>query len=167
MQRLVVYLLILFGGLGLGYYLGANSKNSSPKSENEYSQDYRENKDSRDFESSNKKNNQKNEKRESNDYEPQNTDASTDGVPNKVLEVLDHVNKTHEAIDGYVGGRKFKNLEGLLPKKSSDGRRINYQEWDVNPKMEGRNRGAERLVTGDDGSAYFTEDHYRTFKKIQ
>jgi guanyl-specific ribonuclease Sa len=28
-------------------------------------------------------------------------------------------------------------------------------------------RGAERLVTGSDGSAWFTADHYRTFLLIE
>ena len=46
-------------------------------------------------------------------------------------------------------------------------RAIAYQEWDVNPKVEGVNRGTERLVTGSDGSAYVTADHYRTFTKIR
>ena len=27
--------------------------------------------------------------------------------------------------------------------------------------------GPERLVTGSDGSAYYTDDHYKTFKKIR
>ncbi len=44
---------------------------------------------------------------------------------------------------------------------------ITYQEWDVNRKVSGVNRGAERLITGSDGSAYYTSDHYRTFTKIR
>ena len=46
-------------------------------------------------------------------------------------------------------------------------RHIKYREWDTHPLRHGVNRGAERLITGSDGSAYFTEDHYRTFKKIR
>ena len=48
-----------------------------------------------------------------------------------------------------------------------NGRRIKYREWDVNPLRPGVNRGAERLVTGSDGTAYYTDDHYATFKKIR
>ncbi|WP_445322230.1 ribonuclease domain-containing protein [Paenibacillus sp. FSL M7-1046] len=29
------------------------------------------------------------------------------------------------------------------------------------------NRGAERLVTGDDGTVYYTNDHYKAFVKIK
>ena len=48
-----------------------------------------------------------------------------------------------------------------------EGKAISYQEWDVNPKVHNVNRGAERLVTGSDGSAYYTSDHYRTFTKVR
>jgi guanyl-specific ribonuclease Sa len=34
-------------------------------------------------------------------------------------------------------------------------------------KAEGRNRGAERLVTGSDGRAWYTGDHYRTFTEVK
>ncbi|MGO9868230.1 MAG: ribonuclease domain-containing protein [Rhodomicrobium sp.] len=44
---------------------------------------------------------------------------------------------------------------------------MTYQEWDVNPRVPGVNRGAQRLVTGSDGSAYYTDDHYKTFTQIR
>ncbi|MFM8931982.1 MAG: ribonuclease domain-containing protein [Gemmataceae bacterium] len=44
---------------------------------------------------------------------------------------------------------------------------MRYREWDVNPLRPGLNRGAERLITGSDGSAHYTLDHYDTFKKIR
>jgi guanyl-specific ribonuclease Sa len=89
------------------------------------------------------------------------------GVPAKVATVLHHVDTSHKAPDGYEGGRRFHNEEKRLPQKDKDGNAISYQEWDVNPKVQGVNRGAERLVTGSDGSAYYTSDHYRTFTKIR
>lgn len=88
------------------------------------------------------------------------------GVPKKVYVVLDYILKHDNAPEGYVGGRKFKNFEGHLP-NNSNGRRINYREWDVNPKTKGKNRGKERLVTGDNNTAYFTKDHYNSFIKIE
>jgi guanyl-specific ribonuclease Sa len=94
-----------------------------------------------------------------------------EGVPAKVATVLDHIDRNHEAPDGYVGGRTFHNEgrggEQRLPQKDKEGNVISYQEWDVNPKVHNVNRGAERLVTGSDGSAYYTSDHYRTFTKIR
>lgn len=87
-------------------------------------------------------------------------------IPQKVYEVLKYIKENGEAPDGYVGGRKFGNYEKQLPQKDDNGRRINYQEWDVNPKQQGRNRGVERLVTGSDGRAYYTKNHYKSFQLV-
>lgn len=93
------------------------------------------------------------------------------GVPAKVATVLHHIDTTHAAPAGYEGGRTFHNEgqggERGLPQKDKEGNAISYREWDVNPKVQGVNRGAERLVTGSDGSAYYTSDHYRTFTKVR
>jgi guanyl-specific ribonuclease Sa len=89
------------------------------------------------------------------------------GIPEKVLTVLKHVDEHGEAPQGYEGGRTFGNFEKLLPQTDAQGRRMRYREWDVNPLRPGVNRGAERLITGSDGSAYFTDDHYKSFKKIR
>lgn len=89
------------------------------------------------------------------------------GIPQKALTVLKHVDEKGDALPNYEGGRTFLNLEKRLPQNDTQGRRLKYREWDVNPLVQGRNRGAERLVTGSDGSAYFTDDHYKTFKKIR
>lgn len=89
------------------------------------------------------------------------------GIPEKALKVLEHVDKNGEAMAGYEGGRTFGNFEKQLPQNDAQGRRLKYREWDVNPLRPGVNRGAERLVTGSDGSAYYTDDHYDTFKKIR
>jgi ribonuclease T1 len=88
-------------------------------------------------------------------------------VPQKVYDVLKYVRENGSAMDSYVGGRKFGNFENLLPKKDENGRKINYQEWDVNPKQQGRNRGTERLITGSDGKAYFTNNHYKSFVNVE
>jgi dienelactone hydrolase len=89
------------------------------------------------------------------------------GIPDKVLKVLEYVDKHGEPQDGYEGGRTFGNFERRLPITDEKGRRIKYREWDVNPLRAGVNRGVERLITGSDGGAYFTDDHYATFKKIR
>ena len=56
-----------------------------------------------------------------------------------------------------IGGDRFGNYEGLLPK----GR---YRECDVN--YQGGSRGAERLIYGEDGSIWYTEDHYESFTQL-
>jgi ribonuclease T1 len=94
-------------------------------------------------------------------------DIRTGDVPTKALKVLKYVRENGVAMDGYVGGRRFGNFEGLLPKKDKSGKRIDYQEWDVNPKIQGKNRGTERLITGSDGNGYYTGDHYRSFLLVE
>ncbi len=92
-------------------------------------------------------------------------------VPRKVMQVLEYVLEHKQAPDGYEGGREFRNLgnggDQSLPNFDSRGNTIRYQEWDVNPHVPGKNRGTERLVTGSDGRAYYTADHYRTFLRIR
>ena len=93
------------------------------------------------------------------------------GAAAKVDKVLAYIEAHREPIPGYEGGRTFHNSgqdgEQALPRSDPSGRPIRYQEWDVNPKIPGRNRGAERLVTGSDGGAYYTGDHYRTFQRVR
>jgi guanyl-specific ribonuclease Sa len=88
-------------------------------------------------------------------------------VPAKVRKVLAYVDENGKAPPGYVGGRTFQNREGKLPQTDENGKKIHYREWDVNPKIRGKNRGPERLVTGSNGSGFYTADHYRTFIKIR
>lgn len=88
-------------------------------------------------------------------------------APPYVFETLEYILEHNEAPDGYVGGRVFQNREGLLPETNPSGKRYEYREWDVHPKMPGKNRGAERLVISNEQDAYFTSDHYRSFKKIK
>lgn len=95
------------------------------------------------------------------------SNISTGNVPEKALKVLKYVREYSVAKGGYVGGRRFGNFEGLLPKKDASGKRIKYQEWDVNPKVNGKNRGAERLVTGSNGKGYYTNDHYGSFILVE
>ena len=60
---------------------------------------------------------------------------------------------------GYaIGGDKFGNREGLLPK--ADGRQ--YYECDID--TDGADsRGAKRIVYSNDGLIYYTDDHYESF----
>ena len=57
-----------------------------------------------------------------------------------------------------IGGDKFGNREGLLPKKN--GRQ--YYECDIDTKGKG-SRGAKRIVFSNDGLIYYTDDHYESF----
>jgi ribonuclease T1 len=105
--------------------------------------------------------------RESSNSYPQESSSSpivSDGkAPAHALETLEYILEYNKAPEGYVGGRMFQNREGILPRGSS----LRYQEWDVHPKSHGESRGAERLLTCSDGSAYYTDDHYRSFVKLK
>ena len=61
---------------------------------------------------------------------------------------------------GVIGGDKFGNREGLLPKEK--GR--TWYECDVN--YEGGYRGGERIVYSNDGLIFYTNDHYKTFEQL-
>lgn len=78
--------------------------------------------------------------------------------PEKARDVLAEIEKRKgEPPPGYVGGRIFQNRERRLP-------RGRYREYDVNPRVQGQNRGPERiLIEQRTGKAYYTPDHYETF----
>ncbi|PGH25624.1 hypothetical protein RN90_09765 [Fusobacterium animalis] len=69
-------------------------------------------------------------------------------------------------------GKKYKNdgRDGgqILPKKDINGNNITYNEFDVNKEDPVTNlRDNKRFVRGSDGSVYYTNDHYKTFKRIK
>lgn len=97
--------------------------------------------------------------------------AEPDQIPKAARETLAYIRKHQSAPPGYVGGRRFGNYgrggEQKLPVQDAQGRTIQYQEWDIHPKIKGRNRGPERLVTGSDGRAWYTADHYFSFTELR
>ena len=60
--------------------------------------------------------------------------------------------------DGVV----FSNREKLLPARE----RGWYREYTVRTPGE-RSRGARRIVAGRDGTLFYSDDHYRSFKRIR
>ena len=60
-----------------------------------------------------------------------------------------------------IGGSRFGNYEGLLPKKS--GR--TYMECDIDT-LGKKSRGAKRIVFSNDGLIYYTDDHYASFELL-
>ncbi len=90
-----------------------------------------------------------------------------EGIPPKVYSVLQYVRNNHHSMEGYEGGRVFSNREKIVPETDEEGKPIDYQEWDVNPKVRGQNRGSERILTGSDGRAWYTNNHYQSFTQIK
>jgi ribonuclease T1 len=60
--------------------------------------------------------------------------------------------------DGVV----FGNLEKILPKQD----RGYYHEYTVKTPGE-KDRGARRIVTGKNSERYYSDDHYKSFRRIQ
>lgn len=58
-------------------------------------------------------------------------------------------------------GAVFGNREGQLPRRS----RGYYREYTVKTPAA-RDRGARRIVAGKDGELYYTDDHYRSFRRV-
>ena len=58
-------------------------------------------------------------------------------------------------------GVTFGNRERLLPQAQ----RGYYREYTV-PTPGARDRGARRIVAGGNGELYYTDDHYRSFRRI-
>jgi len=59
-------------------------------------------------------------------------------------------------------GTVFGNFERRLPIRE----RGYYREYPV-PTPGSQGRGARRIVAGKGGEFYYTEDHYRTFRRIR
>jgi ribonuclease T1 len=152
------FLVKTFFLIGIWVFAGILS-NCQPKANNNNSSTTEWREDSNQKHKKKKKNKRKNQDKSS--YN------SNTKIPAKVYEVLAYIQANKRAPEGYVGGRRFGNFEKNLPQKDDSGHKINYQEWDVNPKQQGRNRGAERLVTGSDGRAWFTQNHYDSFVEVR
>ncbi|GAA3782103.1 ribonuclease [Streptomyces coacervatus] len=75
----------------------------------------------------------------------------------QTLALIDNGGPFPYARDGIV----FGNFEGLLPKQ----KRGYYHEYTV-PTPGSRDRGARRIVTGQGGEIYYTDDHYNTFRAV-
>ncbi len=61
-----------------------------------------------------------------------------------------------------TGGSIFRNEFVDLPVKPHG----YYREYDVEPKVLGRDRGKLRIILGDGGEVYITGNHYRDFRQI-
>lgn len=59
-------------------------------------------------------------------------------------------------------GAVFGNFEKLLPEHE----RGYYREYTVKTPGE-QDRGARRIVTGKGGERYYTDDHYKSFRRIK
>lgn len=59
-----------------------------------------------------------------------------------------------------IGGDRYGNYEGLLPKKE----KRTWKECDID-YVRG-NRNAKRIVFSNDGLIYYTDNHYKSFSRL-
>lgn len=60
-----------------------------------------------------------------------------------------------------IGGDRFGNYEGLLPK--ANGR----QYYEADCYYEGKKRNGHRIVYSNDGLVFYTDDHYESFVEMK
>lgn len=83
-------------------------------------------------------------------------------IPEKALRVLEHILETGTKPQGYVGNRKYFNVNGKLPSFGD------YREFDVDPRPKRGSRSRERLIMDQtSGRVWYTSDHYETFVEIE
>ncbi|GAA1654433.1 hypothetical protein GCM10009744_53400 [Kribbella alba] len=76
----------------------------------------------------------------------------------QTLQLIDQGGPFPYSRDGVV----FGNFEKILPKQD----RGYYHEYTVKTPGES-DRGTRRIVTGKNSERYFTDDHYKSFRRIQ
>lgn len=87
-------------------------------------------------------------------------DASLKSLPEEAKQTVALI-KSNGPFPYQQDGAVFGNREGQLPKRA----RGYYREYTV--KTPGaRDRGARRIVAGRGGELYYSEDHYRSFRRV-
>ncbi|MFR3730676.1 ribonuclease domain-containing protein [Lacrimispora sp.] len=92
--------------------------------------------------------------------------GGSSSIPEKAKNIAAQVKAKNGAPPkGYKGEEIYQNMPKEGAQKLPEG--INYKEYDINPYVKGQNRGTERIIVGNDGSVWYTNNHYDTFTKIE
>lgn len=85
-----------------------------------------------------------------------------DALPAEARETIALIDKGGPFPEPCCDGTTFQNREGILP----DHPRGYYREYTVEtPGVS--HRGARRIVAGEAGELYWTDDHYQSFERIR
>ena len=87
--------------------------------------------------------------------------ASSPSSENEAIAVVLQAIEDGDALPYEEDGQTFQNREGLLPPQPIG----YYAEYTVETPGS-PDRGARRLVIGDGGETYYTDDHYASFTRI-
>lgn len=95
--------------------------------------------------------------------------AASDGLPTVAMDDLPDEGRTTIGLIDQNGpypydqdDSVFRNREGRLPDRPQG----TYREYTVKTPGES-DRGARRIVKARDGTLYYTDDHYESFKRVQ
>lgn len=86
---------------------------------------------------------------------------SLDQLPPEALNTIKNIKNGGPFPFPNHDGTTFSNREEILPSKSLG----YYKEYTV-PTPGIHSRGAQRIVTGQNGEMYYTPDHYNTFERV-
>ena len=86
--------------------------------------------------------------------------VALDELPEEALTVLDEI-ADGGPFEFDQDGRTFQNRERHLPRRDAG----YYEEYTV-PTPGESDRGARRIVTGECGERYYTDDHYASFRSV-
>jgi ribonuclease T1 len=88
-------------------------------------------------------------------------DVLSSDLPEEARQTLELI-KSNGPFPHRQDGKTFGNREKRLPLRASG----YYREYTV--KTPGaKDRGPRRIVAGNGGEFYYTEDHYRSFRRIR
>ncbi len=88
-------------------------------------------------------------------------DVLSGDLPEEARQTLELI-KSNGPFPHRQDGKTFGNREKRLPLRASG----YYREYTV--KTPGaKDRGPRRIVAGNGGEFYYTEDHYRSFRRIR
>jgi ribonuclease T1 len=88
-------------------------------------------------------------------------DVSLSALPPEARQTLELIQR-NGTFPHRQDGRTFGNREKRLPIRAHG----YYREYTV-PTPGARDRGARRIVAGNGGEFYYTDDHYRSFRRIR
>ncbi len=84
-----------------------------------------------------------------------------DDLPPEAARILDLIDRGGPFDEDEDGGT-FQNREEILPDEQ-----LGYYEEFTVPTPGSDDRGARRIVAGEGGELYWTDDHYQSFSRIR
>jgi ribonuclease T1 len=92
--------------------------------------------------------------------------CSDNNIPRAAYVALLYYDLYQQAPPSFNGIKIFYSKKSGLPEIDQTGKPIDYIESDIYPAIPKINRGTQRIVVGNNGAAYYTPNHYKSFVEI-